>query len=351
MPIDRILALGAAAADAQFDQLWVTDNLVNRDPFVVLGALAGIVDIRLGTAVSVQYLRSPLLLAMSAITVSEVMDGRPLVIGLGAGNPFTGRSIAVPRQAAFMRETATFLRRLWAGEEVVSDHFPLIAGYFHLTPKATFALPAPAAGPLRLFGGGNGPRGLSLAGELLDGLIFGWRSLLEARLGTLAEKLQVVDQAAARAGRDRVGRVMEVKVSVARDGESAREFVRSHAAATLVVSLRRRGYGDEALSRLGIDPAVVTVLDTALAAGARVDELAHLVTDAMVDATFVAGDPAQCRSGLAQVVEIAHDHGFDQVILSELGPDPLESIGVIREQLDILTPALLPSAQGTAHET
>ena len=60
---------------------------------------------------------------------------------------------------------------------------------------------------------------------------------------------------------------------------------------------------------------------------------AELTTDAMLDAMFVAGDPAYCRERLAEVSAIASEYGFEQLMFSELGPNPLESLRLLSEEL------------------
>jgi uncharacterized 2Fe-2S/4Fe-4S cluster protein (DUF4445 family) len=50
-------------------------------------------------------------------------------------------------------------------------------------------------------------------------------------------------------------------------------------------------------------------------------DLPKLVTEAMIDAIFVAGDPAQCRDKMQEVSTMARAHGYAQLRFSELGPD------------------------------
>ena len=87
VPLPHLVELASRAEAKGVDQIWVTDNLRSRQSFVVLAAMASHLEIKLGTAVTVQYFRNPVDLADSIATLSELMDGRELSVGLGRGNP------------------------------------------------------------------------------------------------------------------------------------------------------------------------------------------------------------------------------------------------------------------------
>ena len=116
VPLPHMVELAQQAEAAGVSQLWVTDNLRSRQSFVTLAAMACNVGVKLGTAVTVQYFRNPVDLADSVATLSELMDGRELSIGLGRGNPRTPRWIRTPRPVSVLRETAQSLRRLLDGD-------------------------------------------------------------------------------------------------------------------------------------------------------------------------------------------------------------------------------------------
>jgi len=83
----ELFKLGQIAKTGGVEQLWVTDNLECSNSFVVLPALAAKIPINLGTALTVQYFRCPVDAADSIASISELMDGSELSIGLGRGNP------------------------------------------------------------------------------------------------------------------------------------------------------------------------------------------------------------------------------------------------------------------------
>jgi alkanesulfonate monooxygenase SsuD/methylene tetrahydromethanopterin reductase-like flavin-dependent oxidoreductase (luciferase family) len=333
LPLAELTRIAAASSEAGFDQVWVTDNLECRSNFVVLGALAPAARTSLGTAIMAQYFRSPVEAARALLTLSELMDGRELSVGVGTGNPTTGRLISMPRPAGFMRQTVHSLGRLLAGDEVALDGYPLLRDYFQFASGARVRVEAKAAGPIRLYGGGNGPRGLALAGELMDGLIFGWTTMLNATLGRLAEKLGIAARSAARAGRTDFRRVTELKISVARDHGAARQFVRDDpSCARRTLGLRKRGYRDAELEQLGISPPELDALDDAYRAGGPFADFSELVSDAMIDASYIAGDPAYCADRVAAfAADVVRPCGFHQVMFSELGPDPAAAVELIAQ--------------------
>ncbi len=334
--LPELTRIARASSAVGFDQIWITDNLECRSNFVVLGSLASATTTKLGTAIMAQYFRSPVEAARALLTISELMDGRELSVGLGTGNPTTSRLVRMPAPVGFMRQTADSLGRLLAGQEISLDSYPALRDYFGFAPGARVHVAARPTGPVRLYGGGNGPRGLALAGELMDGLIFGWTTMLNAKLGRLRGKLEIASESAARAGRAAsFRRITELKISVARDHAQARQFVRDDpSCARRTLGLRKRGYSDDDLEKLGISGRELDALDRAYQAGGPFADFSDLVTDAMIDASYIAGDPSYCTERVAAFVrDVIRPAGFHQVMFSELGPDPVTAVELIAEQV------------------
>lgn len=302
------------------EQLWFTDNLGSRSLLVVLAALAP-VPIRLGAAVMVQYFRSPLEAAAALASVTELTEGRELSVGLGRGNFATAGAVGMPRAIGFLRETARALSALWSGGALVADEALLLADYFHLAPGTSLSLAFSPAAPIRLYGGGSGPLSIKAARELMDGMLLNGTMFLPAlRLGWL--EAMVRSSRASRGAEAGFRRVADLKVAVHEDRRVAREFAR-RSVGQRMVSLRRSGLSDEDFSALGVDPGSVDELAGALAAGRRPGEVSSLVSDAMVDAVFVAGDPLECRERLENVAAASSRLGIDQLMFSEIGPEPM----------------------------
>jgi len=330
-----LVELGRHASARGFSQIWVTDNMGSRHLFAVLAALACRTTTRLGAAVLVQYLRSPTESAAAMVTVGELAGERGLDIAIGAGNPFVGSMIVRPSPIRFMRETVTFLRAALSGQAASTADFPLLTDYFHYQPDTLLQSFPSRAADVRVLGGGNGPLGMKLAGQLCDGALMGWTLLPAMRLGKLEKLLDIADAAAAEVGKaSPIRRVGEVKVSVARAHHEARRWVagKAESTATRCVSLKRRGYSDQEFAQLGIDPAAVDMLVGRAASGLPLTDVAA-PTDAMIDACVIAGDPVYCRERLQIVIERAQALGFEQLIFSELGPDPREGLRLLADQV------------------
>jgi alkanesulfonate monooxygenase SsuD/methylene tetrahydromethanopterin reductase-like flavin-dependent oxidoreductase (luciferase family) len=112
----------------------------------------------------------------------------------------------------------------------------------------------------------------------------------------------------------------------------ARDFARESTGQRML-SVRRSGVSDDELRTLGVEPGDVDKVAAAFAAGATGRELAPLVSEAMVDAVFIAGDPAQCRERLAAVTADARRLGLDQLMFSEIGPDQGESVTLLLDEV------------------
>jgi alkanesulfonate monooxygenase SsuD/methylene tetrahydromethanopterin reductase-like flavin-dependent oxidoreductase (luciferase family) len=333
LSIPELVKLGQMAKAGGVEQLWVTDNLERRNSFVVLAALAANIPINLGTALTVQYFRNPVDAADSIAAIGEMMDGTELSIGLGRGNPSTPNLLHAPKPVSMLRETAQSLHGLLAGEAVSFRDYPTLASYFNFNPAKSFRLNFDSKTPTRLYCGGNRPLALAVAGEFMDGLIFGGEFKAVAATGRLPSLLQIFDEAARNAGKEEsLPKVAQVKLSVSRDKNAAREFARVNAGRR-ILGMRRVGFTPEDIMRLGVAPEEVDRLEIANRDGASPQQFGRLVSDAMLDAIFVAGDPAHCRERMLEVRETAHEHGFQQLKFSELGPDPKESIRLLCEEI------------------
>ena len=333
VPLPHLVELASRAEAKGVDQIWVTDNLRSRQSFVVLAAMASQLKIKLGTAVTVQYFRNPVDLADSIATLSELMDGRELSVGLGRGNPRTPSLIRTPRPVSVLRETAQSVRRLLEGEAVCFADYPNLLDYYHFNPSATFRLNFNPATPVRLYCGSNGPLGMAVGGETMDGLIFGGHYMAALRTGRVPELLNAFDAALPpnREGKG-VPRVAEIKISLSRNGSAAREFVKE-SAGIRVLNMYRQGYTTEDIERLGVSLPDVERLDQADRNGATEEEFDDLVTDAMVDAIFIAGTPGDCLERMLEVRDTARDQGFGQLLFSELGPDVDEALGLLCDEV------------------
>jgi probable F420-dependent oxidoreductase len=166
-----------------------------QDPLVLLAYIAALTTrVRLGVAVVNAPYYSPALLAKMATTLDQVSGGRlDLGIGLGwmpeefqaAGADFEDRG----------RRTDDFLGCLYAiwNKGTVSYQ----GEYYRVPPSLVEPKPVQQPRPPVLLGG-TADAALRRAGRLADG----WVSGSKAKLSDLARSIEVVKEAASRAGRD-----------------------------------------------------------------------------------------------------------------------------------------------------
>lgn len=333
-PVPELVSLGKTAKAGGVTQLWVTDNLQSRNAFVVLAAMASKIPINLGTAVTVQYFRNPVDLADSVAAISEIMEGDEFSVGLARGNGNTPNLVRSPKPISMLRQTAQSLRRLLDGEPVRFGEYPALASYFNFNPDEPFVLNFKPKTPIRLYCGGNGPMSLAVGGEVMDGLIYGGEFKAVAGAGKMAEALQTFRHAAEMAGNGAgQPKIAEIKLSVSKDEYAAREFARNTSGRRLLNLNRRGGYGAEEFSRMGVEPGDLERLDIADREGASAGQFGNLVTEQMIDAVFVAGSPDFCRERMIEVNKTAQDHGFQQLMFSELGPDVHESMNLLCDEV------------------
>jgi alkanesulfonate monooxygenase SsuD/methylene tetrahydromethanopterin reductase-like flavin-dependent oxidoreductase (luciferase family) len=334
LTIQELVELATLAEAGGVKQLWVTDNLQNRNVFVVISALAQNTDLNLGTAVMVHFFRNPVDAAGAIATVTELMGGSEISIGIGRGNIRTSSYIETPRPLGMMKETAQALSALFSGAEVEASEFPILSDYFHYAAGSQFRLNLSPDVQTRVFCGGDGPKTLAIGGRYTDGLLCGTTFRPIAKMGHLPTLLKTFDDAAHDAGKaGPKHRVAEVKISLHKDPKASREFARK-GVGSRVLGLRWRGYSADEILKLGIKPEEVDLLEEAKKSGGGTSqELAQLVTDEMIDAFFIAGDMDQCREQVAELLEMAERHEFKQIIFSGISADFRDGLRLLAEEI------------------
>jgi alkanesulfonate monooxygenase SsuD/methylene tetrahydromethanopterin reductase-like flavin-dependent oxidoreductase (luciferase family) len=317
-----LVELARLAHAEGFEQIWLNDNFRFRQVFVVLGAIAQQVPIRLGTACIVPYFRNPMDAADALVTLSELTDGRELSVGIARGSTAqAGQQLDVRRPVEFVAQTVQVLKRLLEGERVLFSDYPLLRDYYHMKDTALDMGIRPAA-PIRFYCGGNAARSLAVGGRHMDGIIWGGTYLALLKLGRVESLLRIADAAAQEtAPGKRLRKVAEVNVAVDPDPQAARDSMKGYVAHG-IMTLRKMGVAAEEFRSLGVEPGDVERLAGLFAYGASIEEAAsHAVTDAMVRAMVVAGRPQECAEQLGLLCEQSRRLGFAQVVLAKLGED------------------------------
>ncbi len=149
-----------------FDDLWYCHDLMQRDAWIVLTAVASATRrIRIGTCIVNPFSTSPAEIAMRAASLQEYSGGR-FVLGVGPGDPpyLDWIGLKQRRPLSGLREAVTLLRALLRGEEAAWEGRTFRGWKFGARLK--FSIPTD---PIPIYIGGQGPKVTEYMGEAGDG--------------------------------------------------------------------------------------------------------------------------------------------------------------------------------------
>lgn len=164
-PPERLAAMASAAETAGLAELWVWEDCFKESGIATATAILAMTShVTVGIGLLPVPLRNVALTAMEVATLARLFPGR-LTVGVGHGVlDWMGQVGArVESPMTLLREYTSALYSLLHGETVTTD-----GRYVHLD---AVALDWPPAVVPPLLVGGIGPRTISLAGELADGVI------------------------------------------------------------------------------------------------------------------------------------------------------------------------------------
>ena len=209
--------LALAADEAGLEELWLWEDCFLHGGIAAAAAvLAWTTRLRVGVGITPVPFRNVAVHAMEIATLHRMFGDRP-VIGIGHGVQEwmgqVGARAASP--LTLLREYATALRALLAGEEVTTE------GRYVRLDRVKLDWPPEQAPPIVV--GAMGPKTLALAGEVVDATILTASTTLdgvrEARghIGVPGHRVIVFVEAATGAGAER-----RVQESAALTGDAAR---------------------------------------------------------------------------------------------------------------------------------
>jgi 5,10-methylenetetrahydromethanopterin reductase len=330
---DELVELGRSL-NGVVDIVWVQDQMLARNVYVVLAALAH-AGCGVGSNVTYAVGRNPIEMASAAGTISELVpEGREMVVGFGTGGALVTSLFRRERPVAVAREAISLMRRLWTGEAVELDGFPVLGEAMGYRRGAVAQLTYPVESPPAIVVAGVGPKILRVAGGLADGLICpsNMPTLCLAAFNTgRFDELSGLDTARAARPADAppLRLIFGINVSVSMDREQARTYARRQLA--LVVG-NPRLWPD--LEAVGLDVESAGEVKAAFDAGLGVEGAAARMSDSLCDSLIVSGTPEECMEPMAQLRDLAAAHGFEEYYIgAPLGPDPLEAAELLRTDL------------------
>jgi 5,10-methylenetetrahydromethanopterin reductase len=304
------------AERAGFDYILVTDHFNNRNVYVTLTAIANHTEkIKLGPGVTNPYLIHPAMTAQAVASLSELAPGR-VVCGIGAGDKTTLDKVLPDRAppVASVTEAVRLIRGLLAGEKVSVEGRLLHVSKIRLnfTPQ----------GHIPILIGAQGPKMLTLAAELGDGVLINASHPKDIR-----SALERVKEGLAKVGRRRE----ELEVVAATSISIHRDRGKAIKAATPVVAFIVAGSPSRVLQEHGISEADAAAIREAVQKGDWATAFGK-VSPEMLAAFTIAGTPEYCAERVSELLEL----GVDTVIVgSPIGPN-------IRKAIDLLGREVLP---------
>ena len=279
-PAEELLAVVQAADELGYYACYSADEIYHKDAWLLLAAAARRTErIRLGPCVAPLYMRDPTHLAQLAATLDELSGGRAEVV-LGIGN------LAMLAQYGIEWQGTRPIGRLREAHRVIrtlldEGRIDFEGEFFAYAGLSSAARPVQQHVPVKL-GAMGGPKSMQLAGEIADGLHTACAYSAEA----LRYAVHHFTIGAARAGRDadRLDLGDSLLGAIARDPDVARR------AARILAAFYIPSMPPALLGRHGIDPAELTPVNQAFAAG-DIERALELTPDAVADRVMVAGGP------------------------------------------------------------
>jgi F420-dependent oxidoreductase-like protein len=278
------------ADDLGVDSAWVAEAW-GRDAFTLLTELAlKTRNIKLGTAIVNVFSRSAAVLAMTAASIDELSGGR-MILGLGSsGANVIEHWHGVPFQKPLtrLREYVEIINRIVARRRLIyrGDIFRLRRG-FRIDLETTRR-------HIPIFIASLTPRSIEQTGRVADGWIpIYWP---KGRLQEGIDRLMIGGRAA---GRERHELTVAPAIGVCVVGDDGREEACRRARQPVAWYVGRMGvFYYKMLQRMGFEREVADIR----AAWDRRDPegAAAAVSDRMLEATNVVGDPDECRDKLEE---------------------------------------------------
>jgi hypothetical protein len=300
----EIADLVVLAEELGYESAWVAEGH-GGDQFAILAACAVRTSrILLGTAISSVFVRSAPTIAMAASTVADLSGGR-FVLGLGSSHkaqvgPEHGMVYTKPLTRT--RETVAVVRSLirtgtvqFAGETVRIEKFDLWY--------------APKVRDVPIYLSAVFEKGIALCGEVADGVI-----LTRSTLKTAAEVRAIMDASATAAGRD------PAKIEITSLLPTVVAASRAEALAALRPGIAFYCGFFPRYNRMMAEHGFAGEAAAIAEAWGRGDTAAAeaAVSDAMIDATSIAGTAEDCRERVAAY----RASGMDVPILSPFARGP-----------------------------
>ena len=287
-----------------YESAWVAEGH-GGDQFATLAAAAVRTShILLGTSITSVFVRTAPTIAMAAATVDDISGGR-FILGIGSSHKVQvegEHGVPYGKPLTRVRETVAVIRALLRDGRVAIEAKPCGSTISNLWFQ-------PRRREIPVYVSAVFPKMVGLCGEIADGVM-----LTRSTLATAAQVRVQLGEGARRAGRDPAGvAIASLLPTIVADS-------RAEALAALRPGLAFYAGFFPRYNRLMAEHGFADEAAAIADAWARGDREAaeRAVSDALIDATSVAGTPEQCR----ERIEAYRAAGLDLPILSPFARGP-----------------------------
>jgi len=169
--ISDLTVLAKKAEDANFDSVWATE--LYRTSFQQLSAVANSTNnIKLGTAVALAFVRSPMITSLTALDLDEISNGR-LILGLGTGAKRTNEmwhGVSHGKPVTRIKECMEIIRLI--SSSIHQDDVLSYKGeYYDITTKGYHRAFEPVRERIPIYLAGVGSKMVQASAEVADGYL------------------------------------------------------------------------------------------------------------------------------------------------------------------------------------
>lgn len=308
------------AEENGFENLWITDHYNNRNVYSILTLLAIRTNkLMIGAGVANPYVIHPAVIASAIGTVNEI-SGRRAVLGIAAGDKVTLSNLGVKWEKPLTRlkEAVEIIRALQEGKKVDYD------GTFFKMKGASLGF---KCGSCPIYIGAQGPKMLSLAAKLGDGVLINASHPLDFKVAMDNIKKGLKEAGKPIGSGSNFDIAAYASLSIDKDGAKARN------SAKVVVAFIVAGSPDIIFERHNLDMEKVEKIKTALNnAFAKGDwpGLHKAVDDEFVDVFSISGTPDEILDRVEELSKV----GVTQVVAgSPIGPNKKTSINLLGKDI------------------
>lgn len=293
-----------------FDYLWITDHFNNRNVYVSLAIASAYTEsIKFGPGVTNPYLVHPVVTAQAVATLNEIAPGR-VVCGVGAGDKTTLQMVDLAQEKPLqtIRECVQIIREVTSGENVKMQG----KIYNIISMKLNFKM----ASPIPVFIGAQGPKMLTLAAEIGDGVLIN-----ASHPKDVVRAMTFVSMGMKKAGK----KLGDSTIGAYTSFSIAPSYDKALKAVVPVVAYIVAGTPKIILDRHEISVELAGRIREAIVHRRWKEAFSHVNVD-MVEAFSICGTPKVCIEKIKKLVNA----GVDQVVVgSPIGSNMRKSINII----------------------